>query len=172
MKRKLCTSYIHHVGLLLRSSADIWARNLQGETPLVAAADSCGSPATISFLLECAAPTSWTDVLLMSFFRLVTLLGFPRSIFAVCKLLSKQLEFYPPRLSGGFCAFTSRGTCSQFVLQEFYPFGPLPRASFHGGAVPFQDTPLLLAILTFAGDMKCLLALPLAAKTIYSLLKL
>ena len=160
------------IRLLLRSSADIWARNLQGETPLVAAADSCGSPATISFLLECAAPTSWTDVLLMSLFRLVTLLGFPRSIFAVCKLLSKQLEFYPPRLSGGFCAFTSRGTCSQFVLQEFYPFGPLPRASFHGGAVPFQDTPLLLAILTFAGDMKCLLALPLAAKTIYSLLKL
>ena len=89
------------IRLLLRSSADIWARNLQGETPLVAAADSCASPATISCLLECAAPTSWTDVLLMSFFRLLTLLGFPRSIFAVCKLLlSKQLDFYPPRLSG------------------------------------------------------------------------
>lgn len=88
------------IRLLLRSSADFWARNLQGETPLVAAADACASPATISSLLECAAPTSWTDVLLMSFFRLLTLLGFPRSIFAVCKLLSQQLDFYPPRLSG------------------------------------------------------------------------
>ena len=129
------------VRLLLDWAACLCTRNLQGETSLIAAADVGGNSKTISLLLACGPPTSWTDVLLMGLYRLMRHLGYSsRQLFVTCRQFSLQQEFYP--------------------------------SAFHGGAFPFQDMPVVLAILTCAGDMKCVLAFPLAAKAIYSLLKL
>lgn len=128
------------VRLLLDWAACLSTRNLQGETPLLAAADVGGYPNTISLLLGCAPPTSWTDVLLMGLYRLMSHRGYSiRQLFVTCRQFSLQQEFYP--------------------------------SAFHGGASPFQDMPFLLAILTLAGDMKCVLSLPMASKHIFSLLK-
>lgn len=128
------------VRLLLGWAACLSTRNLQAKTPLLAAADVGGYPNTISLLLGCAPPTSWTDVLLMGLYLLMRHRGYTsRQLFVTCRQFSLQQEFYP--------------------------------SAFHGGASPFQDMPFLLAILTLAGDMKCVLSLPMASKHIFSLLK-
>ena len=131
------------VQLLLDWAACLWTRNLQGETPLIAAADCGGSPKTISLLLASGPPTSWVDVLLMGLYRVMTHLGYSsRQLFVTCRQFSLQQEFYPSAFHGGAFPFQLLGTpprnlfvtCKRLSLQrEFCPlvlFGGATSSNF------------------------------------------
>ena len=83
------------VCLLLEASAHVRAENLHFATPLTTSVDTGAPPDVVAVLMRAAWPDEWRMVLLMNLSIVCRALGTPRfRLFAVCRALSYQQEFY------------------------------------------------------------------------------